>query len=123
MTDSPDGLFSALRSAWRRWRAIETAAMWFVLVNFLDAAMTFLLLHRGGVAGGRAVESNPIANHFLSHWGLKGLFAFKLALVVFVCMVCLAISWRDEERARTVFHFGTFVVTGVVLYSVWLYAR
>jgi len=115
-----------LRHVWRRWRAIETQATWFMLVNFLDAAFTWILLTRGnrsGDGGLTFVETNRIAGYFLNHWGLKGLFAFKLALVAFVCVVGLTIALRHEERARSVLNFGTLVVTGVVLYSVWLYAR
>ncbi len=116
-TDSP------LRYAWDRWRAIETAASWFVLMNFLDAALTFLLLWRGGANGTEIVESNRIAAYFLHGWGFKGLFLFKLVLVLFVCAIGLVIATRREETARLVFHLGTFAATAVVVYSVWLYAR
>ena len=123
MHESADSTASALRYAWRRWRAIETAASWFVLMNFLDMAMTSLLLWRGEEDGMHAVESNPIAAWFLHRWGIKGLFLFKLVLVLFVCLVCYIIALRREETARTVFNFGTVAVTTVVIYSVWLYAR
>ena len=115
-----------LRRVWRRWRAIETQASWFMLANFLDAALTWILLTRGVRSGNPdlvAMESNRLAAYFLNHWGLKGLFAFKLGLVVFVCLIGLTIALRHEERARGVLNFGTLIVTGVVLYSVWLYAR
>jgi hypothetical protein len=115
-----------LRHVWQRWRAIETHASWFVLVNFLDAAFTWILLTRGNQEGDRNVvfmETNRFAAYFLDRWGLKGLFAFKLGLVVFVCLIGLMIAMRHEERARGVLKFGTLVATGVVLYSVWLYAR
>ena len=123
MDDSADTSVSPLLFAWRRWRAIETAASWFVLMNFLDAVMTFLLLWRGGANGMHVVESNAIAAYFLHGWGFKGLFLFKLVMVLFVCLVCFIISLRREETARSVFAIGTIVATTVVIYSVWLYAR
>lgn len=115
-----------LRRVWRRWRAIETQATWFMLVNFLDAAFTWILLtrgHRSGDPNLEFTESNSFAAYFLNHWGLKGLVAFKLGLVLFVCLIGLAIAMRHEDRARNVLNFGTLVVTGVVLYSVWLFVR
>lgn len=123
MNEPADRTESPLRYGWERWRAIETAASWFVLMNFLDAVLTWLLLRRGGGGGFHVVESNPIAAHFLNHWGIRGLFLFKLALVVFVCLVCFTIALRREETARMVFVIGTVAVTSVVIYSVWLYAH
>jgi hypothetical protein len=126
MSHDQDRLPPQLRRVWRRWRAIETQASWFLLANFLDATFTWILLTRGVQSGNPqlvGMESNRIAAYFLNHWGLKGLFAYKLGLVVFVCLIGLAIALRQEQRARQVLNFGTLVVTGVVLYSIWLYAR
>jgi hypothetical protein len=126
MTHAQEFLPPQLRRVWRHWRAIETQASWFLLANFLDATFTWILLTRGVQSGDPllvGMETNQIAAYFLNHWGLKGLFAFKLGLVAFVCLIGLLIALRHEDRARNVLNFGTLVVTGVVLYSVWLYAR
>jgi hypothetical protein len=117
---------SPLHRIGQRWRAIETQASWFVLVNFLDATFTWILLTRGNRSGDGGLvfsEANRLAGYFLNHWGLTGLFTFKLGLVVFVCLIGLLIALRHEERARNVLNFGTLVAGAVVLYSAWLYAR
>lgn len=115
-----------LRHLWNSWRTIETQAAWFILLNFLDAAVTWILLTRGNQRGDSNLvfgEANRVAGYFLNHWGFRGLLGFKLGLVLFVCLIGLTIALKHEERARNVLNFGTVVVTGVVLYSVWLYVR
>ena len=67
---------------------------WFVLVSALDVMLTWVIL----VLGGR--EVNAVANSVLSRWGLRGLVAFKFALVVFVILICEAVGRRRPETGR-----------------------
>lgn len=107
----------------RQWRVIETHAAWFVLANFLDCAMTFLLLMYGGHRGLNYVEGNQIAAHFIHHWGWKGLFGFKFAVVALVCLIAWCIAFKRPETAQGLLALGTLIVTLVVLYSVCLYVH
>ncbi len=106
------------------WREIEHDAAWFILANFLDAAVTWILLTRGQRTGtGMIVESNRFARYFLDHWGPKGLFGFKLSMVAFVCLIALIVATQRAETSRWLFRVGTLVVIVVVFYSVWLYVQ
>lgn len=106
-----------------RWRSIETPAMWFVLMNGLDAAMTYIVLNAPPPEGGhklRGVEHNEVARFFLDRWGFKGLFAFKLASAVFVCTLALVISFKNVQTARRLLAFGAAILLVVVVYSLFL---
>jgi len=104
----------------RRWQQIESYAVWFIVANLMDSALTFSLMIRGGERGLRYVEGNRIPAYFFNHWGWKGLFGFKLAVVVFVCLIALVISFKRPETARGLLGIGTLLVTMVVIYSIWL---
>jgi len=106
-----------------RWRAIETPAMWFILMNALDCALTYIFLNHQREEPGvtfYGIEANRIAAYFLHRWGIKGLFAFKLASAVFVCAIAYIVAFKNVETARRLLGFGTVIVLAVVLYSVWL---
>jgi hypothetical protein len=105
----------------RRWRQIKTHAVWFIVANLLDCALTFSLMITGGERGLRYVEGNRIPAYFFNHWGWKGLFGFKFAVVVFVCLIALVIAHKRPETARGLLGVGTLLVMLVVLYSTWLY--
>ena len=92
-------------------------------MSFLDGALTWILLTRGNQRGQLGFEANRVAAWFLDHWGLKGLFLFKLASVLFVCAAATAIALKRTETARNVLRFGTLVVAAVVVYSAWLYVQ
>lgn len=110
------------RSLLDRWRAIETHAMWFVLMNVLDAALIYIMLRTPPTSehGPFAAEGNQIAAYFLHRWGIKGLFGFKLASVAVVCAIAYVISFKNTRTARRLLAAGTLIVFGVVLYSVWM---
>jgi hypothetical protein len=108
------------------WREIEHDTSLFILANFLDAVVTWILLTRGQRAGpGHTViiESNRFARYFLDHWGLKGLFGFKLSMVALVCLIALIVATQRAESSRWLLRVGTLVVIVVVFYSVWLYVQ
>ena len=89
----------------------------FILVNVLDIFATYALLRFGGL------EANPIANYFYTHWNVKGIVAFKMAMVAIVAIIAQIIARRNLARASQVLILGTAIVTAVVLYSVYLLAR
>ena len=105
----------------RHWRLIESHAVWFILANLLDCALTFALMIGGGQRGLRYVEGNRVPAYFFDHWGWKGLFGFKLAVVAFVCLIALVIAHKRPETARGLLSAGTLLVALVVAYSTWLY--
>lgn len=98
---------------------LEKETYWFILVNVLDFFATYQILMRKV-----GYESNPVAQWFLHGWGpLKGLLAYKLAMVAFVCVIVQIIAVKQVKTARWVLIFGTLVVGGVVVYSVILLLR
>lgn len=104
-----------------RWRAIETPAMWFVLMNVLDAAMIYIMYAIPRAEDDpMAVESNPIARFFLDRWGFHGMFAFKLASAFTVCVIAYLIAIRDLTASRRLLSFATVMVLAVVVYSAWM---
>jgi len=107
------------RFLFRERLTLEKETAWFILVNVLDFFATYLLLGKGG-----HFESNPLARWFLDGWGrVKGLLAYKLAMIAFVCVIVQIIAIKQVKTARWVLIFGTLVVTGVVIYSVNLLVR
>jgi hypothetical protein len=108
-----------------RWREIETPAMWFLLMNALDCALTFIMLRHkryeeDGTIRQVGVESNEIARFFLDRWGIQGLFGFKLASAVFVCAIAYIIAFKNVDTARRLLALGTLIILAIVVYSAWL---
>src|SRR4051794_32663990 len=67
------------------------AYVWLVLVSALDLMLTWLILHAGGH------EANAIAAAVIERFGLKGLVAFKFAIVVLVIVLC---EWAGRRKPR-----------------------
>lgn len=67
----------------------QNAYTWFVLLSALDAMLTWVILKLDGE------ELNLIAHAVIEHGGLRGMVAFKFALVIFVVVMCEAISRRN----------------------------
>jgi len=115
------------RSAWKRLLTgqlpLETETSVFILVNVLDFFVTYWLLAHNEV-GFNFYESNPLARYFLDRWGVvKGLLGFKLAIVLFVCLIAQIVATRKPETARKLLVIGTVLVFGVVIYGVSLFVR
>jgi len=100
---------------------LESETTIFILVNLLDFAMTWWMLHHRELGMGNFYESNPVARYFLNHWGVRGLLYFKMAVVAFVCVIAQIVATRRESSARFLLVVGTMVVSAVVIYSVRLF--
>lgn len=98
---------------------LERETCWFILANVLDFFATYLLIRKH-----RFEEANPVAGWFLEGWGpVKGLLAYKLSMVAFVCVIAQIIARKRLAAARRLLWFGTAVVGAVVLYSLFLLLR
>ncbi len=87
----------------------------FVIANIMDIVMTSMLLSTG-----QFIESNPIAAHILEDWGLTGMIAYKLIIVSIVMLIANIISIWKINTSKSLLHFGTLAVSGVVSYSILL---
>jgi len=105
------------------WKAVERSATYFMFANFLDGALTYVLAMHGGQRGTRFIEGNRVPAYFLNHWGWKGMFGFKLAIVAFVCAVALFVARSQPVKARWMLNLGTAIVSAAVMYSAWLGLR
>lgn len=101
---------------------METEITWFLLASTLDLAFTGLALRftAAGLTRGRFIESNPVANWVLQHWGFMGMAAFKLAIAGFVIGIALVIEPRRPRTARGLLLGATLVVGIVVVHTVRL---
>lgn len=96
----------------------ERETIVFVMASALDIFMTYLLIYSG-----RFVESNPIADYFIRHWGVKGMVYFKMIMTGFVCVLAQIIALKKPAYAEFVLKLGTLVVGAVVIYSFVLFLR
>src|SRR5437879_6238677 len=86
----------------------------FGTLSFLDLALTYHLLQRGG---GHVYESNPVANAWLSNYGWAGLALFKLLTMGLVIVVAVVLSARRPRAANSILTFACSTVALVVVYS------
>ncbi len=93
---------------------LHNETSYFVFANFMDLVMTGILLRND------AMEVNPIADMIYQFFGFWGLVAFKVAIVLLVCMIAQWIAGRHMATARVLLIGGTLVVAAVVVYSMWL---
>jgi uncharacterized membrane protein len=68
--------------------------LWFVLLSFMDVAMTAVILSVGGW------EVNSLANHFLSRFDLMGLVMLKVCIITFFLTVCEMVGRRNKLAGR-----------------------
>lgn len=106
-------------SIWVRKLPLETETCFFILVNALDVAMTYVLLNHSP----EFQESNQIANYFLGRWGFRGMIYFKFALVAFVTVIAQVIAMTRPRTAKWLLIVGTAIVGSVVIYSAYLWIR
>ncbi len=101
---------------------LETETCRFVLVSLLDLFMTFLLLYfsNRGMMRNVVVESNPVAQYFISGWGTLGLVWFKIGMVTLIVLAAQGAATRRPAVAQVVLNGATLFVGGVVAYSTLL---
>jgi hypothetical protein len=94
----------------------------FLIVNVLDVMMTYLLLADIPGISGRVMfyESNPVARFFVEGWGVRGIVAFKFAIVALVEVIAHIVAMKQVVVGRRLLEFGTLVVSTVVIYSMFL---
>lgn len=102
----------------------ETEISWFVLAGAMDVFMTFIILRFSaeGRTQNMMVESNPVAQWILGHWGLRGMVLFKLAMVALVSVIAEIVGRSRPATGRALLVGGTIVVAAVVVYSMRLLA-
>ena len=66
------------------------------------------------------VESNPIAQYFISGWGTLGLVWFKIAMVTTIVLIAQIIATKRLLLAQCVLNGSTLFVGSVVAYSAFL---
>jgi len=111
---------SILHTLLSRSLPLESETARFILVNVLDIFMTWFLLWKWS---GKFTESNPIADYFIDHWGIRGMVYFKMGMVAFIVVLSQIIAGKKPESARWLLNFTTLVVAGVVIYSFVLLIR
>lgn len=90
----------------------------FLILSVLDLLLTWRLLRQGD---GCVYETNPLANACLNSFGMSGLVCYKLATVANTLALCSIISLYRPAASRFVLTFACCVLTGVVLYSSYLW--
>ncbi len=96
--------------------SLEIEKTLFVMVSLLDLLMTSLLLRTGSF-----FETNPLADFFISGWGLVGMTGFKLVLVALILMVVNLIAIWRVSTARGILLFGSLFTGSIVVYSLSLW--
>ena len=102
-------------TVFRKQLPLERETAVFILANALDVFMTHRLLHMGGFR-----ESNPLADYFLAHWGIRGMVYFKFVLVAFVAVIAQIVYAHRPRTARWLLNGASLLTACVVLYSVRL---
>jgi hypothetical protein len=97
---------------------LERETIVFVLTSALDIFMTWILLYTG-----RFRESNPLADYFIAHWGVKGMVYFKMGMTAFVCVLAQIIALKKPAYAEFVLKLGALVIAAVVIYSFVLFVK
>ncbi len=65
-------------------------------------------------------EANGLALWVLHHFGLMGFAVFKFLMVVFIILVCEAISFHSVERAKQVITGACVLYVLVILWEAFL---
>lgn len=100
--------------------AYEAETVLYLVLSLADLMMTYFLLVQN-LGNLEFVESNPVAQAFLNHWGIRGMIYFKFAMVGIVCVVTQIIARYRPFTARLLLWFAIVVMIYVLFYSVRLY--
>jgi hypothetical protein len=88
--------------------------VWFIFISSLDLMLTWVILYFGGR------EVNPLAQHILRHFGLYGMVAFKLSLVLLVILLCEGIGRRSPTAGQWLASASIMLASVPVLLSFFL---
>ena len=116
--DKKTPLQSLLQALFRRPIPLGSEITLFMLISAGDFIMTRRLLIESNF-----VESNPIAQFFAAHWGLKGLMSFKIVIVAFVIFLAQIIATKKPVAAARLLNFASALAACVVIYSLTLLLR
>ncbi|MCA9084984.1 MAG: hypothetical protein KDA81_13060 [Planctomycetaceae bacterium] len=107
----------------RKHLLFETELSWFILVGALDVFMTYLILRYSAEGRTRQVliESNPLAQWVLRHWGIRGMVVFKFVMIALVAAIAEIVGQTRPQLGRGLLILGTTVVGAVVIYSLRLF--
>ena len=72
----------------------ENTYVWLIFISCLDIMLTWVVLWHGGK------EANAIAAAILRRFGLPGIVLFKLAVVVFLILLCEQIGRRNHQTGH-----------------------
>jgi hypothetical protein len=86
----------------------------FLLLNLFDLMMTGYIFRHSGQ------EANGLALWVLHHFGLMGFAIFKFLMVVFIILICEAISFHSVTRAKQVITGACVLYVLVVLWEAFL---
>lgn len=107
------------------WLPLKRETALFIAVSAMDTFMTYRILLYNAAKQTTAVlgESNPFADFFIDHWGVRGMVYFKVTLVAVVAVIAQIIARERIETARKLLNFATLIVAVVVIYSLVLLLR
>ncbi|MFT3788501.1 MAG: DUF5658 family protein [Tepidisphaeraceae bacterium] len=68
--------------------------VWLVFLSALDAMLTYLVLHFGGI------EANAMAARVMETWGFAGMVTYKFALISLTIVICEVVGRRDARAGQ-----------------------
>ncbi|HNQ21547.1 MAG TPA: DUF5658 family protein [Phycisphaerae bacterium] len=90
----------------------QNAYVWLILFAVLDVLLTYLVLYGWGGS-----EANPVAARVIATRGIRGALWFKLALILFVIVLCEVIGRRSDTRGRSLSRLAVLLAAFPVVYT------
>jgi hypothetical protein len=98
-------------------RVILTLMLVFTALGLADLFLTWRLIQ---AEDGRVLESNPVANWWLLHYGWVGMTAFKVGMTLVIGGLAAAVALSRPRTGERILVFACGAQAAVVLYSVLL---
>ena len=92
----------------------EDAYVWLIFISAMDIMLTWMVMFRGGY------EANSLAAAVVQHFGLPGMVAFKMAIIIFVIVLCEFIGKRQDRAGRFLAHAAIGLSCLPVVIGFWL---